>query len=178
MGLFDFMKKKAPDPVQEVKPKKKPKPKNEPKKTEKPKRVPDPEELIVVDDKVLMYLPKPGDEPDAQIYEKVNLTEKAVLIDVPHRDREGVEYLEEGIDFLKFEDVDLWEQDGVIRGLYEGEVLFEISKRSKAYKELLRYVGRKAKKFTIWEESSAYGKYYQARLWFDAVYWKFVDDAE
>ena len=164
MGLLDLIKRKPkPEPKKERKPAPKPK--------AKPKRVPDPEEVFEVGG-IKMYFPKPGDEPDTNIYESFNLTPKMVLVDVPHRDREDVDGLIEGVDYLKVEDVDVWEQDGVIRGLHEGEVLFEIPKRSKAYSELLQYVGRRSKRFTIWEESGSYGKYYQARLWFDTVYYE------
>lgn len=156
MGIFSRKKgKEAPEPAPkaELKPK---------------KRVPDPEELIDAD-VFKVFLPKEGDEPDTEIYQSVNLTEKMVKIDVPYRERREDARPEEGLDYVALQNVYLWEEEGLIRGMQGDDVVFEVTKRSKSYGELLPYVRHKAKRVSIWQETSSYGKYYRARLWFDAV---------
>ena len=164
MGIFDKLKGKSASPV-EAEP--------EPVTIDvKVPRVPDPSELIETTEGAKVYFPKEGDEPNWTINETFNLTEKMVKVDVPFRIRvEGVP-LEAGKDYYTEKDIYLWEEDGLIRAMKGQKVIFEVTKRSKAYKEMLKYARRKASRLSIWEEVGDYGKYYRARLHFDIVMYK------
>lgn len=139
MGLFDGLKKKAAAPV--------PDPIVEP--AAKPDQ--DSEDLK-------WHWPEKGYSGDTiRIVQRVNLTEKNVKVEVPG---------EEG---LYIKGAYLWEEDGTVRALDGDDVIFEVTKRSKAYKELENYFRHRAANITIYERTGDYGKFYRANLKFDVV---------
>ena len=116
MGLFDFRKKKAPDP-----------------------------------EPAPAYEPKPTDT--VGVTTTANLTEKAVKIEVADDD-EGT--LVKG--------VYIWEDEGVIRGLKGEEIIFEVTKRSKAYQELEHLARKKAAYIVLKKCHGDYGVYYRLKV--------------
>ena len=139
MGLFDGLKKKAAAPV--------PDPIVEP--AAKPDQ--DPEDLK-------WHWPEKGYSGDTvRIVQRVNLTEKNMRVDVPE---------DNGL-FIK--GVYLWEEDGTVRALDGDDVIFEVTKRSKAYKELEDYFRHRAANITIYKRTGEYGIYYRANLKFDVL---------
>ena len=92
-----------------------------------------------------------------RIVQPVNMTDKNVKVDVP--DDEG----------LYVSGVYLWEEDGMVRGLKGDEVIFEVTKRSKAYKELEPYFKHKSAGTTIYKRHGDYGDYYRVLVKFDVV---------
>ena len=84
-----------------------------------------------------------------------NLTANNVKVGVPE-------------DGLRVKDVYLWEDEKTIRGMKGNDVIFEVSSRSKAYKELLPRVRRKVN-ISIREREGDYGKYYRMRVDFDGT---------
>lgn len=82
-----------------------------------------------------------------------NLSEKAVKIDVTD-DEEGT----------VVEGVYLWEEEGLIRGLVGNKVIFEVTKRSKAYEEIKPWARKKAESIVLQKRQGDYGTYYRLRL--------------
>ena len=139
MGLFDGLKKKAADPV--------------PEPTAKPAEIPDQEP-----EAIKWHWPEKGYSGETvRIVQKVNLTEKNVKVDVPEED---------GL-FIK--GCYLWEEDGTVRALDGDDVIFEVTKRSKAYKELEEYFRHRAANITIYKRTGEYGTFYRANLKFDVL---------
>lgn len=89
------------------------------------------------------------------VREYVNLTEKNVKVKVP----------EDGHLYVK--GVYLWEEDGAVKGLVGDDVIFEVTKRSKAYKELEPYFRRKSKAIVLDRRTGDYGDYYRMGVIFD-----------
>lgn len=81
---------------------------------------------------------------------KVNLTENSVKIDVP-----------DGEEGTLVKGVYLWEEDGIIRGLKGDQTIFEVNKRSKAYKELEPLTRKKTQYIVLKKAQSDYGIYYR-----------------
>lgn len=92
-----------------------------------------------------------------QIRVNVNLTEKNVKVPLD----------QDGRIFVK--GLYLWEEEGLIKGLNGDKVIFEITKRSKAYNELLPHARKKTKHCEITQRDGAYGKYYYAKLVFEEL---------
>lgn len=139
MGLLDGLKKKAPE---------------------------------VTPDPIAEPAAKPDQEPDAfkwhwpdkgysgetvRIVQRVNLTEKNVKVEVPE---ENGYFVKGGY---------LWEEDGTVRALDGDDVIFEVTKRSKAYKELEEYFRHRAANITIYKRTGEYGVFYRANLKFDVL---------
>lgn len=103
------------------------------------------------------HFPESEDEETVEWSIGVNLTEKAVKTIVPE---------ETG---LNLKDVDLKEEDGHIIAEKNGRVLFDVTKRSKAYKELEEVTGHRAKSVYIYGQQGDYGLYYRAKLYFLVV---------
>ena len=139
MGLFDGLKKKASDPVPEA--------------TVEPVGKPDLDTVMVK----WHWPEKDSNEETVVIADYVNLTEKNVKVEVPE---------EEG---LYVKGVYLWEEDGLIRGLNGDDVIFEVTKRSKAYRELEQYLRHRAKSVTLYKRTGDYGPYYRTLIKFDVV---------
>ena len=87
--------------------------------------------------------------------EYVNLTEKNVKVDVP----------DDGHLYVK--NVYLWEEDGTVKGLVGEDVIFEATKRSKAYKELEPFFRKKSKAISLDRRTGGYGDYYRMTVIFD-----------
>lgn len=98
-----------------------------------------------------------ADEDVVRIVQSVNMTEKNVKVDVP--DEKGAH----------FSGVYLWEEDGKVRGLKGDDVIFEVTKRSKAYKELEPYFRHKSAGTTLYKRHGDYGDYYKVLVKFDVV---------
>ena len=81
-----------------------------------------------------------------------NLTENAVKVSVPD-DEEG----------LLIKNVYLWQEDDTIKGLQGDKVVFEVSKRSKAYKDLEPVARKKTSYITLKKKKGDYGIYYRLR---------------
>lgn len=60
------------------------------------------------------------------------------------------------------------ENDGKIVGSQGKTVIFEVTKRSKAYKEIEPFKGRIAHDVVLYETNGDYGKYYKMRIRFEA----------
>lgn len=89
----------------------------------------------------------------------VNLTEKNVKVQVAN----------EGDDGQCFNGGYVWEGENLIQVKQGETVLFEVTPRSKAYNELAPLARRKLRYVVIKEKTSEYGKYYRARLKYDAT---------
>lgn len=89
----------------------------------------------------------------------VNLTEKNVKVQVTN----------EGDDGQCFNGGYVWEGENLIQVKQGETVLFEVTPRSKAYKELAPLARKKLRYVVIKEKTSDYGKYYRARLKYDAT---------
>lgn len=83
----------------------------------------------------------------------VNIPERSVKIEVPD-DNEGAT-----IDGVYF-----WEGEGVMRGLKGDEVIFEVTKRSKAFDDLQKLARKKVKSVTLLKCSGDYGPYYRLKI--------------
>jgi len=138
MGIFDFLKKKEPEA-------------KEPER--KPARIPDPSEIVELDD-ARFYFAKAEDDTDERYVLDINLPENTVKVDVPQDD-----------DGLFIKRIYLREEEGKIIGLQGDDVIFEVGKRSKAYKEMLPFA-RHSCSVALRIRESAYGKYYWARMKF------------
>ena len=88
--------------------------------------------------------------------EYVNLTEKNIKAEVP---ADGHLYVR---------DVYLWEEDGTVKGLVGDDVIFEVTKRSKTYKELEPFFRRKSKAIALDRRTGSYGDYYRMTVIFNA----------
>lgn len=93
--------------------------------------------------------PAPEPEQTVTVTDYVNLTAKNVKVAVPK-------------DELYVAGVYLWEEDGLIRALKGDDVIFEVSKRSKAYKELEPFARTKLKHVVLYKRNGDYGEYYRA----------------
>lgn len=89
----------------------------------------------------------------------VNLTAKNVMVEVTN----------EGDDGQCFNGGYVWVEDNLIQVKQGEKVLFEVTPRSKAYKELAPLARRKLRYVVIKEQDGDYGKYYRARLKYDAT---------
>ena len=139
MGLFDGLKKKAAETVPEQKADPAPKPEIEPAELK-------------------WHWPEKGYTCDTvRIVQGVNLTEKNVKVEVP--DENG----------LYVKGAYLWEEDGKVRALDGDDVIFEVTKRSKAYRELEDYFRHRTANITIYKRTGDYGDYYRANLKFDVL---------
>ena len=142
MGLFSRKKKEpAPEPA--------------PVEARTP-RVPDPNEIVELGG-FKFYFAKPEDETDQRWTQDVNMTTKMVKVDVP-----------EGDEGLYLKRVYLYEDGGKILGKQGDDVVFEVTKRSKAYNEMLPFVRQRAG-VSIYNRDGDYGRYYNVRLKFPIV---------
>lgn len=82
----------------------------------------------------------------------VNLTEKNVKAKIGD------------IAFTEFKDCYIWEEEKLLKGIQGDKVVFEITSRSKAYKELQPYARQKAEAVRINRETGDYGDYYRAHI--------------
>lgn len=150
MGLFDIFKskKQTSEPeTQAAKP--------ETQAVETP-RVPDPSEIVEMGG-YKFYFAKPEDKTTQGYSINVNMTEKMVKVDVP-----------EGEEGLYISGVYLWEDEGKILGKQGENIVFEVSKRSKAYEEILPFARQKGA-ITIYNRTGDYGRYYRVHLRFKIV---------
>lgn len=113
--------------------------------------------VLALDPNGTFHFPESEDEETVEWSIGVNLTEKAVKAIVPE---------ETG---LNLKDVDLKEEDGHIIAEKNGRVVFDVTKRSKAYKELEEVTGHRAKSMYIYGREGDYGLYYRTKLYFLVV---------
>ncbi len=107
---------------------------------------------------VKWHWPEEGYAGDTvRIVQRVNLTEKNVKVEVPE---------ENG---LYVKGVYLWEEDGKVRALDGDDVIFEVTKRSKSYRELEEFFRHRTANITIYKRTGDYGDYYRANLKFDVL---------
>ena len=81
----------------------------------------------------------------------VNLTEKMVKADVPD-------------DGLYVPGVYLWSEDNLIKGMKGNDIIFEVTNRSKAYKELEQYARTKLDSIKLIKKEGDYGPYYRLQV--------------
>ena len=70
----------------------------------------------------------------------------------------------DGDDGSYFKGCHLWQEGNKIRAFQEGTLLFEVTDKSKAYKELEPLVGKQLERITIRKKTGDYGVYYFVSL--------------
>lgn len=70
-------------------------------------------------------------------------------------------------DNQSFDNVYIWEEEKSVRALIGDKILFEVTNRHKAYKELKPFFRMKARFVRFEEKEGEYGKFYKTRVMFD-----------
>ena len=98
-------------------------------------------------------VPEPEVEATPKEIVWVNISKSAIRTDITD-DEEG----------SYFKGCHLWQEGNKIRAFQEGTLLFEVTDKSKAYKELEPLVGEQLERITIRKKDGDYGVYYFVSL--------------